>query len=92
MTRFITRIELHDANSDDYERLHEEMEKRKFYRTIKAEGVLYQLPDATYRYDGDVTANEVHDKAREAVKATRLKGGIIITESAGSVVSGLKRA
>jgi hypothetical protein len=27
MAKFITRIELHNADSDDYEKLHEEMEK-----------------------------------------------------------------
>lgn len=92
MTRFSTRVELHNAKSENYEKLHSEMEKRGFDRTIKAEGVLYKMPDASYIYDGDVDANAVHDKARAAVKATGISGGIVVTQSAGILVSGLKKA
>jgi hypothetical protein len=34
MNRFTTRVELHYADEDEYETLHEEMQRRGFSRTI----------------------------------------------------------
>ncbi len=50
MSRFTTRVELHNARSyDDYARLHAQMEGRGFTRTIQGDdGVRYQLPSAEY--------------------------------------------
>lgn len=37
MSMFITRVELHDANYADYEKLHTEMEAQGFTPTIVAD-------------------------------------------------------
>ncbi|WP_369067464.1 hypothetical protein [Burkholderia gladioli] len=70
MADFVTRVELHGANSEDYERLHGEMRVRFFKRTIDADdGTTYHLPSAMYSYSDDVTAEFVREKAKEAASA-----------------------
>ena len=52
MSRFIVRVVLHGVKEDDdaYDELHEQMEKRFFYRWIAdKDGVKWKLPPATYR-------------------------------------------
>ena len=52
MARFITRIELHNADSDDYEILHQEMEREDFNKTIESDdNIEYHLPDGEYFYN-----------------------------------------
>ncbi|CAE6872148.1 type V toxin-antitoxin system endoribonuclease antitoxin GhoS [Paraburkholderia domus] len=49
MNWFITRVELHSADEEDYQKLHEEMEARRFFRAIQDQsGTYHQLPTAMY--------------------------------------------
>ena len=49
MASYFARVELHAADSDDYDVLHESMQNRGFGRTIKGnDSVTYQLPTGTY--------------------------------------------
>jgi len=88
MAKFITRIELHNADSDDYEKLHEEMEIEGFTRTIQDGNTKkwYHLPDAIYRYDNSSIENTstVLDKARRAANKTNKENSILVTKSDGS--------
>jgi len=84
MASFTTRVELHYANEDDYETLHEEMAKQGFKRTITAsDGITYHLPTAEYNYIGDKTKDQVLDKAKTAAEKTRKNFCTLVTESNG---------
>lgn len=81
MLTFITRVELHDADADDYEALHEEMDVRGFERTITAvDGTVYQLPTAEYVCESERTASEVCEIAKAVADATLRKSWIITCE------------
>ena len=50
MTSFTVRVELHDADDDDYSSLHRAMAEEGFVRWIKnGDGVKYRLPTAVRR-------------------------------------------
>lgn len=72
MNWFITRVELHGANEADYLLLHTEMLARRFSRTVRDEnGVLLQLPTATYFSQSDVLGTpQVEELATAAASAT----------------------
>ncbi|MDM1071081.1 type V toxin-antitoxin system endoribonuclease antitoxin GhoS [Empedobacter brevis] len=86
MAEFITRVELTDANSDDYSTLHEEMDNEGFTKTIKdGNGIEYKLPDATYSYVSSVlNKSDVLQKAKKAASKTNKSYKILVTQSAGS--------
>jgi hypothetical protein len=94
MPSFTTRVVLHGADGDDYNDLHEEMEKRGFTRTITSStGVVYDLPDAEYDYVGNVTRAQVLERAKAAAAAaTEKKRGVLVTEAAGRSWIGLSEA
>jgi hypothetical protein len=68
MPNFITRIELHGASTNDYERLHAAMAVEKFHRVIlDDQGKRYQLPTAEYFSHGEtLTVETVRDLADRA--------------------------
>lgn len=91
MTQFTVRVELHEADWDDYEALHEEMHKEGFSSAITgSDGKTYQLPTAEYGYEGDVTRDQLLDKAIAAANRVHRHFGILITKSAGRTWYGLK--
>jgi hypothetical protein len=94
MPRFITRVELHYADKDDYETLHPAMEGEGFSQTIRSdEGVVYHLPTAEYdRQGGNLTRNDVLESAKKAASTTGCKFGAIVTEFSGCTWSGLAKA
>jgi hypothetical protein len=70
MARYVTRVELHDAHSGDYEKLHLFMAIRAFYRIITSDdGRVYDLPSATYFSYGAEPASCVRALATEAAAA-----------------------
>jgi hypothetical protein len=90
MSQFTTRVELHDADSSDYEELHEEMEKRGFTRTVtSSDGITYQLPTAEYNYEGSAERSDVLRKAKAAAGAVKESYEVVVTESNGRKWFGL---
>lgn len=90
MTNFTVRVELHDADSDDYTDLHKKMEAKGFKRTIlNGDGTKYQLPTAEYSYSGDMKRSEVLNKAFEVAKTVKKNPSVLVTESAGRTWRGL---
>jgi endonuclease YncB( thermonuclease family) len=86
MPRFITRVELHAAIYQDYETLHAEMKKLKFFRTIQdtTTNQTFHLPTAEYWSNGDtITVDQVAKLAEIAAKTTGKKYSIITVKSAG---------
>ena len=92
MAQFMVRVELHEADEDDYETLHEAMEGEGFARQISSDdGVVYRLPTAEYYREGNLSKQEVLDKAKNAVSKTRKKAEILVTKARGFKWSGLKK-
>jgi hypothetical protein len=70
MPRFTTRVQLVKVVPENYDILHEEMEKVKFTRNIKFGKIRYHLPDAEYNFDSKkiFQAKLVLDLAKQAAK------------------------
>lgn len=65
MTSYTTRVELHDADSGDYTKLHAAMKRQGFTQTITSDkGIVYPLPTAEYNYVGDRTRSQVLEAAK----------------------------
>jgi len=73
MTSYMVRVELHDADGDDYADLHAAMEKQGFVRWIAGgDGSKDQLPTAEYNMpDVDINRAEVLERAKRAAKSVK---------------------
>jgi hypothetical protein len=84
MASFMTRVELHGADDDDYQTLHEAMEEGGFSRTIvSSQQATYHLPPAEYYFSGETDRSTVLQKAKTAAKTTGKEFAIVVTESNG---------
>jgi hypothetical protein len=94
MTNFTVRVELHDAEDEDYETLHEKMAEKGFVRWVKdGEGNKSKLPTAEYNMqDSNLKRSDILNRAKAAADAAKPKPApwIIVTESAGRSWTGLK--
>lgn len=92
LATFTTRVELHRAHEDDYDVLHEAMERRGFSRLITSgDGVTYHLPTAEYDYSGNTTRSQILQLAKSAASETNKKYAVLVTESRGRIWSGLQQ-
>ena len=81
INRFVTRIELHDANWRGCENLHAYMAALKFHRTIVGDnGVTCELPSATYSSEGPLSALQVRELASIAAATTGRRYWVLVTE------------
>jgi hypothetical protein len=94
MTNYTVRVELHDADEDDYATLHAEMEERGFVRWIAGKGdAKDRLPTAEYNLArSQLQRSEVLKLAQDASNSAKPSPTpwILVTESAGRSWSGLK--
>jgi hypothetical protein len=94
MTSYTVRVELHDADQDDYGGLHAAMENGGFVRYITStDGSKNRLPTAEYNFPNTaLTRADILKRAKEAANAVKSNPTpwIIVTESAGRSWSGLK--
>ena len=92
MTAFTTRVELHDASYQDYERLHTAMHAEGFTRTITSDqGVRYWLPTAEYYRTASLTRSQVLDSAKRAAGTTSKSFAVVVTEANGVTWDGLRK-
>ncbi|HCU0048692.1 TPA: DUF2622 domain-containing protein [Proteus mirabilis] len=69
MANFIVRIELYNADYDDYETLHKRMEGIKFYRYIMfPNGKNHDLPNGTYFGKCDLTTYQLLSEVKRVAK------------------------
>ena len=69
MANFIVRIELYNADYDDYETLHKRMEGIKFYRYIMfSNGKNHGLPNGTYFGKRDLTTYQLLSEVKRVAK------------------------
>lgn len=94
MTMFTVRIELHEVYSHkpgqrEYTKLHEEMEKHGFSRTILGEsGRTFQMPSAEYHLIGDYTLTDIRD--RVVIIAQNVWASVCVLVTEGSCAWYLK--
>jgi hypothetical protein len=84
MARYTVRVELHNAEWEDYDELHEAMENEGFSRQItSSDGKTYHLPWAEYDRETPSGRKGVLDAAKRAADTTGKAHSILVTESAG---------
>jgi hypothetical protein len=84
--QFTTRVELHEAISNDYENLNEAMKREGFSHIITSgDDVSYYLPAGEYILSGMFTRQQVMDKAKKAASTTTRTFSILVTESKGRI-------
>ena len=88
MLQYLTRVELHNEQRDDYPKLHAQMEGRNFKRQVRLGNVVYHLPHATYLSNSDGDRKFVHDLAAAAVAAIGRQAGIIVVQTGADGVLG----
>ena len=93
LPNFTVRIELHDANWDDYNALHIAMEQRGFSRLIRGDnGVTYRMPWAEYNGSGQLSCAQIRDAAQQAANGTGKNNSVLVTEAVSRAWSGLQVA
>ena len=91
MAQFTVRVELHDAQWNDYETLHTAMQQQGFSRLITTDdGRIYHMPWAEYDGSGSLTSMQVLGLAQQAATRTGKKHAILVTESASRAWIGLQ--
>lgn len=83
MAKFTVRVELHDANSEDYDNLHKKMEAKGYSREISSNGKTYQLPSAEYICEKNLEVTAVRDEVKEIAKSVKPAPNILVTKSDG---------
>jgi hypothetical protein len=86
MANFIVRVELHDADSSDYDTLHEAMEvlgfaRAMFFQIGNKTPVLRHLPTAEYNIEGNYTSKDVFELGHTAAESTGKKYMILLTKA-----------
>lgn len=90
MTTFMTRVELHGANYQDYENLHAHMTLEGFTNTILADdGTAYQLPPAEYNLIDNCTLDQAREKAGRAAQKTRKTFAVLVSQYSAAAWVGL---
>jgi hypothetical protein len=82
MAQFTVRVELHQAEWEDYETLHSAMEQSGFSRLITGDnGTTYQLPLAEYNATANLTSSQVLDIARAAANTTGKQNAVLVSQA-----------
>ncbi|MPQ77512.1 hypothetical protein [Hydrogenovibrio sp. JE_KL2] len=92
MAKFIVRVELHSANSADYDKLHKEMQSNGFTDEIVSnDNRVFKMPPGEYTGHKNLTTDEVRDLVNNI--AGRIVNGraVLVSESIGSSWIGLEQ-
>lgn len=82
MASFTVRVELHKAEPEDYENLHEKMENKGYSREITGDnGKKYKLPNAEYAASKHMTSSEVRDEVIEIAEKVKMDPLVLVTKS-----------
>jgi hypothetical protein len=80
MAKFTVRIELHNAETNDYIKLWEAMEKEDFTDIICSSTKKYKMPNGEYDIQGDYTTKDILSKSKKAIASTTVKGSVLVTK------------
>lgn len=84
MANYYARVELHGADSTDYEKLHAAMELGKYLRTVVINGKTKELPTGSY-FMADTSLNlDAAAAIAQSVAATiQEAASVVVVEAAG---------
>jgi hypothetical protein len=82
MIQFTVRIELHDANWEQYTKLNEKMFQHGFTNSTTEKDSEQTLP-VEYNYNGIVTKKQVLQKAKTIAASIVNKYAVLVTKSNG---------
>lgn len=83
MARYIVRVELRGADSEDYESLHEKMEAKGYSREIQDyDGTVFRLPNAEYTTQKNSTVDNIREDVKSIAGSVRQNFYLLITEVA----------
>ncbi|EFC2565144.1 hypothetical protein AFM40_003303 [Escherichia coli] len=83
MASFTVRVELVGASSDDYNRLHEAMESRRYFREIQdGAGNWFYLPDAEYTAEKNASVRAVRDEVVAIAETIKKNPRVLVTQAA----------
>ena len=85
MASFTIRVELRDANWEQYKKLYERMAAEGFTDVIRDtnNAKSYKMPPGEYNYIGNLTRATVLEKAERAASGVVKDYALLVTESAG---------
>ncbi len=92
MKKYMTRVELHRANADDYTRLHQIMQAAGFSRQVTAgDGTKYLLPTAEYYAEASASVSDVGLFVQRQISQLNIPFWYVVSE-VGSMVWQLNAA
>lgn len=90
MASFMTRVELHGANYQDYVNLHAHMTHEGFTNRIRGnDGAVYQLPPAEYDLTANCTLDQAREKASRAAQKTLKTFAVVVSMYTSAAWMGL---
>ena len=82
MSDFTVRVVLHNADGEDYERLHELMAARGYSREITGDsGKIFKLPDAEYNASKDLSVEQLRDEVMEVAEQIKKHYHVLVTQA-----------
>ena len=93
MSKFMVRVELHDADAHDYDDLHDEMKAEGFKRSVEAsDGLRYHLPPGVYRMKSkSKSACDVRELAAKAAASVKPKFAVVVCDGSTFAWQGLDK-
>ncbi|MBD2791961.1 type V toxin-antitoxin system endoribonuclease antitoxin GhoS [Xenorhabdus sp. 42] len=94
MAKFTIRVELRNADSSDYEKLHKKMAANGFKNIISSgSGNEYRLPTSEYIHESStLSRSELADLVYGIAESIKTHPAVLVTESVGRTWLGLKKA
>ncbi len=93
MARFTVRVELHNAESENYTLLYEHMVMQGFSDIITTDkGTKFEMPPGEYNFVGNLTKEQILAKAEFAAGETECEYSILVTQSGGRTWANLDKA
>ncbi|WP_312546483.1 hypothetical protein [Pantoea eucalypti] len=82
MASFTVRVELRGADWEAYEKLHTKMLSAGYYREVTGyDGLSYQLPDAEYAAEKNITVEQVRDEVINIARSLNFDPGVLVSET-----------
>lgn len=90
MTWYAIRIELHNANAEDYQTLHDILDVVEIVRTITSDqGTEYQLPTGMYFTESDRNIDEILSLVKNLAAVARPNPEVFVVETSSMKWTGL---
>ena len=82
MSLFTVRVVLRDADWGTYEKLHDKMLLAGYLKEVLSyEGISYELPDAEYAAEKNLSVEQIRDEVSEIAKSLNHDPSILVSET-----------